>query len=546
MYKIKHGIVFPVLILMALPCLAKDQVTDIEKVLSEGNYAHAIKLYCAVNEVRPTAESYNNLGVALEKNGQLEEAVSAYALAREFPTATSVMNRNWKRVKVREWLQLFSFYTTSILVGIALIVMLYLTSRLIRHMHNWFRYRKIRLLQMSYQVQCQNGDDQPDDKIYPDSKSILFNAQLVIPQNQSLTPIELDLVVYDPGGKPFAKFRKSIESSAESFQSLTFKMDDIGRMMKEPGHWRADLVLANTSRTCGHVNLQIITREALIADLEITDFCLAALKKEQVTMHSVIYSDMDSIIPYGNLRPKIYHPDKFTDMNVRYELCFENAQTVKSYTLPLNFTQGNMSLTEAVIPIAGDPVAERTGLWTFNVFIDDQKIAGMPFLLMSNAEIRKHFDVDSFDIVAESHNGSLGEIHRVAHLNTLRSLSPVITLSGNHPKPLPIPIEITTLVCIDDEPVAEIKKEVHLEGFSIQFQPGEFVLPPLVNGQESYRCSFMLYVADRCLTTNEVLVRNKPSPCTDVQGGFTNSFDDYELDYDGDAKRILSEAVIRR
>jgi len=124
-------------------------------------------------------------------------------------------------------------------------------------------------------------------------------------------------------------------------------------------------------------------------------------------------------------------------------------------------------------------------------------------------------------------------------------LSPVITLRTRFPSRR-IGYEMTLAACIGNQPLGGVEGELIFNGNGnpVQLVPGEFVPPHPDEGRDAIALSFVLIVEGRTLGVREVLLRKRSPRFADAQGRIIHTPSSGEIDYGGEATRILGQARV--
>ncbi|MCG3131523.1 MAG: hypothetical protein FLDDKLPJ_02319 [Phycisphaerae bacterium] len=535
---------------VACACLAEHPLDQAAQALAAGDHARAAELYQQANAELPTAEGYNNLGVALESCGRFDEAVDAYRESLRLPGSAEQIRSNLKRACVRALIHAALPYAASIFAGLLTIFFLiWLIRRLERAWRIWrfrMKYRNVRVASLVHRVHCRDGQDQPDGKAYPDSESISVKAELSLPDQPDIYPLHLELEVVRPNGAIWRTLHESIDAPPAPRLSLWFQLDQVAEMLTHSGSWKTQLILRNTGTRLASTSIAIVTRTDLIADLQASDVRLIALHGDKAEPESVIFPDIDSVVPTAVIRPKCFHPSKFVDMRLRLDLAnVDKREEAESAELPLQLIDGRMMFSPVSRPIAGDEIARKLGRWEFRLSVDDRQLTRIPFVITSLEQVLAGLKLESFEIAGIARSGQrTTPVGKVAYLRDVRALCPVVTLTSDLPSPR-AGFHMTMGVCVDGDPVGGVEGAVVLDGKSVQLLPGEFVPPELLDGRESIKVSFIFILEGRTLGIREVVLRSKPPRCADAQGRIAAPPAANEIDYDAEAARILQQAAAR-
>ncbi len=535
---------------VACACLAEHPLDQAAQALAAGDHARAAELYQQANAELPTAEGYNNLGVALESCGRFDEAVDAYRESLRLPGSAEQTRSNLNRARVRALIHAALPYAASIFAGLLTIFFLiWLIRRLDRAWRIWrfqMKFRQVRAVSLIHRVQCRDGQDQPDGKAYPDSESISIKAHLALPVRPDVYPLHIDMEVRRPDGAIWRTLHESIEMPRAPRLSLWFQLDQIAELLAHSGSWETRLILRNTGKYLAATSIAVVTRADLVADLQASDVRLIALQGDRVAPEKVIFPDTEAVVPTAVIRPKGFHPSKFVDMRLRLDLAnVDKRENVESTELPLQLVDGRMMFSPVSRPIAGDDIARKLGRWEFCLSVDDRQLARIPFVITSFEQVLAGLKLDSFEIAGIARSGRRATpVGRVAYLRNLRALCPVVKLTSDLPSPR-AGFRMTMGTCVDGEPVGGVEGTLVLDRKSVQLLPGEFVPPELVNGRESTKVSFILMVEGRTLGIREVTLRSTPPRCADAQGRIVAPPVNGEIDYEAEAARILQQASAR-
>lgn len=534
----------------ACTCLGEHPLDQAARALATGDHAHAIELYRDANADQPTAEGYNNLGVALESRGRFDEAVIAYDESLRLLGCTAETRSNLQRARVRALIHSALPYAASVFAGLLVVfILIGLIRRLDRAWRNWrfrMKFRHVRVASFVHRVQCRDGQDQPDGKAYPDSESISVNADLVLPGRPDIYPLHLELEVVQPDGAIWRTLHESIDAPPALRLSLWFQVDQIAEMLPHSGSWKTRLTLRNIGKRLASTSIAIVTRADLVADLQASDVRLIALRGDSAEPEQVIFPETEAVVPTAMIRPKCFHPSKFVDMRLRLDLVnVDKREEAENAELPLQLVDGRMVFSPVSRPIAGGEIARKLGRWEFRLSVDDRQLARIPFVITSFEQVLAGLKLESFEIAGIARSGQrTTPVGKVAYLRNVRALCPVVTLTSDLPSPR-TGFRMTLGACVDGEPIGGVEGTLVLDRKSIKLLPGEFVPPALGEGRESANVSFIFMVEGRTLGIREVTMRSKPPCCADAQGRIVTPPAAGEIDFEAEAARILQQASAR-
>lgn len=535
---------------------AESASADMDKAkeaLGAGDAQGAVELYERVNKVWPTAESYNNLGVALERSGQYAKAKASYQKAGALTQdVKQPIRQNLTRTRIRGAVQRCLPYAAWVCVALAVALVLTWLARcaasVYRRLRHRMRFRRVRLVEMSHRVQCRSGEYQPDGRIYPDGEIIAVRADLGLPARTDIYPLHIELRMVRPDGSVWRTLQESLQQGQAGPVTVWFQVDDLGEVLQSPGAWKAQIVLRNIERTLGTTELTVITRAGLIADLEAIGTRLIAVCGEQTGPDTVIFPDVEAVVPRAVIRPRECHPSKYEgeSLQVRLDLAnLDKQDEVESQAFPLHLSKGKMEFCEVSRPIAGDPIARKVGRWEFRLRVEDRVLARFPFVITTREQALQSIKVKAFDVAARTPSGQVRQVGRVAYTQRVHSLYPVVTLSTRFPSRR-LGHQMTMAVCVDGQPVGGVEGHLVMDQTSQELIPGEFVPPSLDEDSEDMPLTFVLLVEGRTLGVREITLRRGPPRCADAQGRISAVPRSEDLDYESEANRILSEACRSR
>lgn len=531
----------------AAVCRADHVLDQASQTLAEGDAGRAVELYRQANAELPTAEGYNNLGIALERSRHFADAADAYRESLRLPEPAGQTEINLRRARVRALIQAGLPVAASVFGGIlSFFAFIWLAKRLTRAWRAWLfrmRFRGVRA-NMIHHVQCRDGQYQPDGKAYPDSESISFKADLNLPQRGDIYPLQLEMEVVSPDGAIWKMLRETVDTAETERMTVWFQADEIGELLTRSGIWKARLVLQNINKGLATDRFTVVTRADLVADLQTVDASLIALRGSRAEPESVIFPDVEALVPTAVIRPRCCHPSKFVGMRLRLDLVnVERPNEVESQEYPLELIDGAVEFCTVNRPVAGDELARKLGRWEFRLSVEGRQLARMPFVITSVEQVLEGLKVECFEIAEITRSGRTASVGRVAYVRNLRALCPVVTVTSKLPMPR-AGLPMTIGVCVNDEPVGGVEGMLVMDRHSVELVPGEFTPPGIPEGRGSTRISFIFMVERRTLGIREVTLRLKPPRCADAQGRITAPPSAGEIDYDDEAARILGEARV--
>lgn len=535
---------------MGVPPASIHPLDEAAQALSEGRPAQATELYRQANAVHPTREGLNNLGVALERMGRYREAGAAYREALQVSDTRDGVRANLIRTQVRAAIWTGWPHMAGLFLGLSgLFLLRWLIGFLLqawRRFRYRLKFRKIRLVGLNYRVQDREGQESPEGRVYPDSDTLAFKADLLLPNRPEIYPLALELELVRPNGQVLRTHGESVERFQAEKVTLWFQADQLEPVLQCPGGWDARLVLRNIGRTLGSVGFPVIDRAALTADLTAATPRLLALCGGQTRTETVVFPDVEAVVPCTVIRPRSCHPGKYAGFQVHLDLVnLDKPEAPERMTFPLEFRGGVMEIGAVSRPIAGDAIAQKVGRWEFRIAVEDRILVHIPFTITSFEQALANIRLESFEIAGTFPSGHIGRVGNRAIINSLKTLAPIAVLATQYPCPR-IKYRLTLGACLNGEPVAGAEAEVSFEGTSLELMPGEFHIPFLEDQAHPVRIGFALMLEGRVLGVREVVLHRQPPRCADAQGRIMTSPADMEMDYDCEAARILQEAKVRR
>ncbi|HUT56725.1 MAG TPA: tetratricopeptide repeat protein, partial [Phycisphaerae bacterium] len=424
----------------AAACPAEHLLDQAGEALSQGDAAGAVDMYRQANAELPTAEGYNNLGVALERSGRFVEAADAYEESLRLPHANEDAETNLNRARLRALIQAGLPYAVWVFGGLLVVfTLVWLTRRLVRAwraLRFRMRFRGVRVAGLAYRVQCRNGEYQPDAKVYGDSESISLKVDLALPQRRDIYPLQLELEVGGPNGGVWRTLQESVEATEADRVTIWFRVDELGELLEHSGTWKARLVLVNINKGLVGTTFAVVTRADLVADLEAVDARLIAVQGKQAGPEKVIFPDVEAVVPCAVIRPRSCHSSKFTGMHLRLDLVnVDKRDEVESQEFPLELDGGSMEFCSVSRPIAGDDIVRKVGRWEFRLSVEGRRLARIPFVIVSYEQALDSLKAESFAIAGFPRTGHAARVGSVAYLRNLRSLCPVMTVTTQFPSP---------------------------------------------------------------------------------------------------------------
>jgi hypothetical protein len=534
----------------ASACRAEHPLDEAAQALASGDAARAVEVYRQAVTDDPTSEGLNNFGAALERSGQFAEAAEAYAEAMLLPDAGDETEANLKRARLRALAQFSLPYAACLFGGLlAVFLLVWLVKRLVRAWRAWqfrMQFRGVRAAGLTHRVQCRDSQYQPDGRAYPDSESISLKADLVLPERLDIYPLHLELEVARPDGAVWRTLREEIEAPQAERVTFWFQLDQIGELLGHSGTWNARLILRNTDRRLAATAFTVVSHADLVADLKATGVALLAVRGDRTEPAKAVFPDeVEAVVPTAVIRPKTFHASKFAGMQLRLDLVNVDKQDdVESQEFPLEMADGRMEFCSVSRPIAQDDIARKLGRWEFRLSAEGRQLARMPFVIVSVQQALESLKIESFDLAGTTRDGKVSAVGSVAYVMNLRSLCPMVKLTSKLPSPR-AGFQMTMGVCVDGEPVGGVEGTLVMDRNVEEMVPGEFTPPPIPEGRDSMKVSFVLLVEGRNLGVREVMLRSRPPRCADAQGRISETPGRGEIDYDSEAARILDEARVR-
>ncbi len=545
-------LIFPMMlsVLAVVACPAEHPMDRAAQTLSAGDTDRAVEMYRQAIRVEPSAEGYNNLGVALERSRRFEEAKAAYTSAMHLADdgGQNVIDANRKRARLRAWLQSTLPYAARAFGGLVVACLLvWLAGRSVRTWRDWrfrMKLRGVCAVSLTHRAQCHDGQFQPDGKVYPDSESLSIKADLTVPCHRDIYPLDMELEILRPDGVVWETLRETVATPRADRVTLWFQIDRVGELFGHSGTWNARLVLHNTGECLANDEFAVVDHAALVSDLEATSVMILAVRDHQTVQENVIFPDVEALVPTAVIRPRSFHPSKFAGLQLRLDLVdVDNRAEVEGQEFPLELSNGAMEFCSVSRPIADDELAEKLGRWEFRLSVEGRELARMPFVITSVQQALESLKIESFEVVGVPHRGSPSPVGTIAYVRNVRSLCPVVRVTSQLPSRR-VEFQTTMGVCVDGEPIAGIEGTLVMDQGVVELMPGEFSLPRLPDGHNRMQVSFVLLAEARTLGIREVTLRSTPPRCADVQGRIMVSPTDAEIDYGSEAARILHDAHV--
>ena len=417
-------ILYVLVVLGALEaCPAGNLFDDASQALAQGDVPRAVDRYREDVRQAPTSEAYNNLGVALERYGDLTGALRAYQESLNLPDASNVTALNLQRARFRAWLQCGLPYATGLLAfWLTVVSIRWLSKRLAHAWHLWrfrMRFRHVRLICLSQRVLCRNGQDQPDGKVYDDSESIILKAELDVPLRNDIYPLQIELEILRPDGTIWKTLQESINTANTERNEIEFQLKALEGLIDLSGSWKMQLSLRNIGKRLGLAAFTVVTQADLVADLEAVNVRLVSVRGERTCPEKIVFNDVDAVVPYAVIRPRSCHPAKFAGMRLSLDLAnVDKADQVETQELPLAFRDGVMEFCSVSRPIAGDPIARKIGKWEFCLRVEGRTLARMPFVITSFEQALDGLRVKSFEVAGIPRSGKVAPLSKAIYAKT--------------------------------------------------------------------------------------------------------------------------------
>lgn len=526
------------------PCGAGERFVEAQEELARGRYEAAASLYRLEARECPTPEGLNNLGVCLERMGRFPEAAETYRRALALPGAGQAIQQNQRRAVIRSLLQTLLPYAA----GFVALMVLLVTAKWLRRMLGGWRRRtfldRVRLVEPACRLLLRDGSVRPDLFVTEDVCRITVSAGLAIPAaGAPEEALAILCEIRDPDGRVRKAFRASPGQVSQGRTGISFTFDDMAAMLGQPGTWAILIALGNTGRLLGRFELAVVTTSQLEADLELRDLRLMVWHDGRWQPTRNVLTDVEAFVPTGAIRPRTYPPHLYVGMQVTYGLTREGTgDTTDVMRVPMDFDNGWMSLRHAIVPVAGTAMAENPGVWRVRVCAGSRPLGDLRFTLLSPEAAGSAIVLRQFDLVAYGRSGRPIEIKSIVYLSQVGSVTPVLTLETDFP--CNVPFGVSVGVFVNGEPAQEMEERVVFRDRVAQLMPGEFPLPPIEAGQNSYRYSLLVSAGGRCLGVREFEVRPSPVPGKDAQGRISRADRQEGIEYATEAAQIAGGAQV--
>jgi tetratricopeptide (TPR) repeat protein len=546
---VRHSIPIIAVFSMACSVYGADHLLDqADQALNGDRIPQAIALYRQANAELPTTEGYNNLGVALERSGYITEATEAYAEAQVLPQAGRESRSNLRRARLRMALQAGLPYALSIFLGLfGAFMAIRLVAYLQRAWTAWryrLRFKQVRMLRLSHRIQCRGGEYQPDGRLYDDSESLSVNVELNLPDRSDIYPMDLELRIIRPDGRGLQTLREEIPKYESDRASIWFEIGELAEIRPCSGEWRLELWLRNINKQLGATTVTVVTREDLIADLTAAQPKLITMVGDKAIEDSIVFSDVEGIVPKAIIRPRTLHPLKYRGIALRLDLVrLDKDEAVESLDMALELPDGAMDFCPASRPVAGDEIARKIGQWEFRLSAEGRSLTKWPFTITSFECAVDAIRLEGLDVIGVPRRGRPGRVATTSYIANLRSLCPNLRFTTRFPSRR-TSYQMSVGVCVNGEPVGGIEGPLILDRSSVELLPGEFEVPPLPDDHDQMRISFIVLVEGRTLGVQEITLRLRPPRCADAQGRITDTRSRRDMDYDSEASRILGDARV--
>ncbi len=528
-------------------CPAEHMLDRAGRALSEGDTKQAVELYRHAVSEDPTSTGYNNLGVALERDGQFTEAAKAIRQAAQLMDDPSGLNTNLRRIRLRVFLQSgcsYAVWTSGVLLITWLLCRLIVKlTRCAAQRRLWQQFRGVVVTSLEHQVLCQDGQPQPDGRIYPDSKRIIIKAGIRLPQRDDIYPLRFELQLGRQDGSVVHTIPMEVKERVAERITLVFTLNKILALLRCPGIWKVSLVLENTRQRLASSTLLVVSRADLIADLVIKNAQLVAQHQDRQMATDVILPNVECVIPTAVLRSRFLHPSKFSQMNLRVDLVRrDHPEDSESCEFPLEIANGEMEFCSILRAIAGNAMAHKTGHWEFRFSVENRLLARLPFLIMPIEQALENLQIERFDVIGIPHHGEPFAVGKQVCARDLESLCPVIRVACRPPLPWGS-FRLTVGIYLDGELIDGQEGTLVLDDHQVEVMPGQFVLPDLPEASDGKSLCFGLFVESKLLGTRSVTLRPPIPRFADAEGRLVKRLSGNQVDYEVEADRILCEAL---
>ncbi len=546
MNKSTTTLIFTLTLLAAVSACQADHLLDqAGRALSEGDAKRAVDIYRQAVAEDPTAEGYNNLAVALERTGQFRQAADAFQRAMRLSDHSPEIRANLWRARVRGLLDITRPYATSLFVGLLTVSFAsWLGQKLMPHWQGWRLKRRlhgIRAVSLIHSVTCHDGRRQPDANAYPDSERILFKADIRLPKRDDIYPLHFTLEIVGPNGVVWQNIRQTVDSRSIGRIVVHFEVTQMAELLGNPGNWTARLVLQNIDKHLGSASFLVVSRDDLITDLVVTDTRLMAVQGNRLIPAETVLSNVKFVVPTAVIRPRSFHPSKFTDLRLRVDLVNMENREFEIYRVPFEFIDGAMELCSISRPVANAKIASKPGRWEFRLGVDSQLLAKIPFRILTIEQALEKTKIERFELAGISRGGKAFMVGNEAYVQEIKALCPMITMASELDLPR-AEFRMAIGVYVDRELVCGGERRLVLDRRHVELMPGEFSLPNIPEGRNSIEVLFVVQVEGKSLGNRIVTLQANRPRFADAQGRLTEAALASEFDYTIEADRILRRA----
>lgn len=412
----------------------------------------------------------------------------------------------------------------------------------------WGLRRCIRMEVLSHSVLGGLGGSGDDAIVYPGTRRVQVTACLALPAHRLLFPLELCFRVVSPDGREVHRLLRRVTAAPLGQAIVTFLLDAEHGLCGRPGRWTIEATLGVGGRSLGLDVVEVVSRSTLVRDLVVVESELIEACGGGARATDDVYADAEFVVPRFRVRPRRFAPAAYAGMTARVELAQPGAPVgAEAHSIPLDVGGGEAVFGAVKKRIAGEAIARKSGRWEFRLTVEGRELARLPFKVTTMEEAARAVTLERLDLIGVGPDGACSVLPAdptrpcVANLHSITSLAPVITLRTTLP-PGRIRHELVVGVLVNGEPIGRAAAAVVMSSATERVAPGRLPVERFARAKRPQECRFVVFVGDRCLATQVVVLSPERAPCADAQGRIVRSWSDAEVDFDAEAANLLEVA----
>lgn len=364
---------------------------------------------------------------------------------------------------------------------------------------NW--YSQVRI--GTYTCTAISHDDLPQEanKVLPDTKEVLLEVVVALPQGGKFRPTDVCAALSNPGGQQIHVLKESITASSGPRKTLLFRFPG-ERFWAKPGLYHITQSIQGIEQAADHIELIVPRCKSLLEDLKVKKTSLRVAIDGPGEECVNVCTAFTTVILAALLKSSAHPASKYKFSVLKARLVnLDTGVYLPPIDVPIQISNGDLHVV-----CSCSPVLNEIGNWELSLLANDRILCQRSFRVISPEELIEVVEPTLLGMDYEDHGGRTHPLERSIVSSYTRCINFHFGLRSEHSSRL-IPYPVTCAIQRGTDECTEMRLEYRLEDGECLVQRFSFAIPTMDADADPEEWKITFSLPNRVLLQETITVR---------------------------------------